>query len=71
MHAVPEDGTRLDIELSYAPPMGALGYAVAHFLGFDPRSKIDEDLLVMKSLIEHNSDPRNVTPFFFRFCEIT
>jgi uncharacterized membrane protein len=45
-------GTLLSVELSYAPPFGALGYAAAHFLGFDPRSQIDEDLEVMKLLIE-------------------
>ena len=45
--------TLLHVELSYAPPFGALGYAAAHFLGFDPRSRIDEDLEVMKAIIEN------------------
>ena len=44
--------TRVQVELSYSPPAGALGYAAAHFLGFDPRMKIDEDLQVLKNLIE-------------------
>ena len=47
------DWTQLEIELTYAPPAGALGYAVGHFLGYDPSQKIDEDIRVMKSLIEH------------------
>jgi uncharacterized membrane protein len=44
--------TLLHVELSYAPPFGVLGYAVAHLLGFDPRSRIDHDLEVMRVLIE-------------------
>lgn len=44
-------GTHLDIQLSYAPPVGALGYAVGHILGFDPKSKIDEDLKVLEHLL--------------------
>ncbi|MGK5083208.1 SRPBCC family protein [Bdellovibrionota bacterium FG-1] len=46
-------GTRLHIELSYAPPAGALGYLVARLLGFDPRDRIDQDLEVMKLLLQH------------------
>jgi len=57
MKSVPNNGTLIDIELSYAPPVGALGYAAAHFMGFDPRSKIDQDLGVMRSLIESKSRP--------------
>jgi uncharacterized membrane protein len=49
------DLTLVDIELTFAPPAGALGYAVAKFLGFDPKDKIDEDLSVMRGLIEESS----------------
>lgn len=45
-------GTRIDIRLSYNPPGGALGHAVARFFGFDPKSEMDEDLVRFKSLIE-------------------
>lgn len=45
-------GTRIDIRLSYNPPGGAMGHAVATFLGFDPKSGLDEDLVRFKSLIE-------------------
>ncbi|MEO5970132.1 MAG: SRPBCC family protein, partial [Bdellovibrionia bacterium] len=51
------EGTELQIELSYAPPVGALGYAVVHYLGFDPKERIDEDLQVLKSLIEKSFSP--------------
>jgi uncharacterized membrane protein len=45
-------GTRIDIRLSYNPPGGAIGHAVASFFGFDPKSGMDEDLVRFKSLIE-------------------
>jgi uncharacterized membrane protein len=45
-------GTRLEIELLYAPPAGALGYMVTSILGFDPRRHFEHDLLTMKRLIE-------------------
>jgi hypothetical protein len=44
--------TRLQVQLSYAPPGGALGWEAIRILGFDPRAKIDSDLLIMKALIE-------------------
>lgn len=49
---VPGEGTEIHIELTYAPPVGALGYAVVHYLGFDPKERIDEDLQVLKAVIE-------------------
>lgn len=51
--------TLLQVRLSYAPPAGSLGTLVSHLIGFDPREKIDEDLRVLKSLIQ-----RNVPNFF-------
>jgi uncharacterized membrane protein len=45
-------GTRIDIRLSYNPPGGAIGHAIASFFGFDPKSGMDEDLVRFKSLIE-------------------
>jgi uncharacterized membrane protein len=45
-------GTRIDIRLTYNPPGGAIGHAVATFFGFDPKSGMDEDLVRFKSLIE-------------------
>jgi hypothetical protein len=41
--ANPEGGTRVDIRLSYNPPAGALGHAVASFFGADPKHALDED----------------------------
>jgi len=48
-----EESTRVDIMLEYTPPAGVIGHAAAAILGRDPRSLIDQDLLRMKSLIEH------------------
>jgi uncharacterized membrane protein len=46
-------GTRLGIQMSYNPPLGVLGHAVASLLGADPKSALNEDLVRLKSLIEH------------------
>lgn len=47
-----EGATRVDIHLSYSPPAGALGHAVASFLGTDPRHLMTDDLVRLKSLLE-------------------
>jgi len=50
---VPErNGTRVDVSLTYNPPLGALGHAVAALLGGDPKKQLDDDLLRLKSLLE-------------------
>jgi uncharacterized membrane protein len=46
------EGTRLDIELSYSPPAGALGHVVAWLFGADPKTELDEDMLRLKSFLE-------------------
>jgi len=47
-----EGGTRLHVMLSYRPPMGMVGHAIAHILGWDPKARMDEDLVRMKTLLE-------------------
>jgi hypothetical protein len=42
----------LCIRMTYKPPAGALGHAVASLLGSDPKRAMDEDLLRFKSLLE-------------------
>lgn len=55
-------GTQLHIQLSYAPPAGAFGYAIAHLLGFDPKSRIDGDLKLLNHLIiEYVSNKTTLT----------
>ncbi|WP_437931372.1 SRPBCC family protein [Sorangium sp. So ce291] len=46
------EGTRLDVKMSYNPPAGALGHAVAALFGADPEHAMDEDLARFKALIE-------------------
>jgi len=45
-------GTHLHIRMSYNPPAGALGHAVAHLMGKDPKRAMDDDLLRLKALLE-------------------
>ena len=49
---VGEDTTRVHVRMSYHPPAGALGHAVASLIGADPRSRMDDDLARFKSLLE-------------------
>jgi uncharacterized membrane protein len=44
--------TRVDVHLSYNPPAGALGHAVASLLGSNARQMMNDDLLRLKSLLE-------------------
>jgi len=45
-------GTRLHIEMTYAPPAGALGHAVVKLFGADPKTELDEDLVRLKTFLE-------------------
>ncbi|HEY3360180.1 MAG TPA: SRPBCC family protein [Polyangia bacterium] len=46
------DGTRIDVRLSYTPPAGILGHAVASLFGVDPEKALDDDMLRFKALLE-------------------
>jgi uncharacterized membrane protein len=48
-----EDGTRIHILMSYTPPAGAVGHALATLFGCGPKNVLNEDLVRMKSLFEH------------------
>jgi uncharacterized membrane protein len=48
-----KDGrTRVQIEMTYNPPAGLLGHAVATLLGLDPKSALDKDMVQLQSLFE-------------------
>ena len=47
-----DDSTRVSVQMSYVPPAGALGHAVAQLFGVDPRQAMHEDLVRLKSLLE-------------------
>jgi uncharacterized membrane protein len=46
------DGTRVHVTMRYHPPGGLVGHAVAHLLGWDPKRRLDDDLVRMKALLE-------------------
>src|SRR6185503_5402691 len=45
------EGTRVHVEMHYAPPGGVVGQAVAKAFGVDPASEIDDDLAKLARLI--------------------
>lgn len=49
------NGTRVTVHMSYRPPAGAVGHAIASLLGSDPKRQLDEDLARMKSLVERGT----------------
>jgi uncharacterized membrane protein len=48
----PDGGTRVLLAISYTPPGGPLGHAVARLMGPDPSSELDEDLMRIKAFLE-------------------
>lgn len=44
--------TRMDIQMSYNPPAGAVGHLIASIFGADPKHALDEDLVRFQSLLE-------------------
>ncbi|HET6568128.1 MAG TPA: SRPBCC family protein [Rhodothermales bacterium] len=55
----PDGSTRVDIHLSYNPPAGAIGHAIASLVGSDPKREMDEDLARMKTMIETGQAPHD------------
>jgi uncharacterized membrane protein len=47
-----EAGTRVRVTMSYTPPGGPIGHAVAALFGADPKSELDDDLLRLKVFLE-------------------
>ncbi len=44
--------TRVHVVVTYRPPLGVMGHAIAHILGWDPKARMDDDLARMKALLE-------------------
>jgi uncharacterized membrane protein len=55
------DKTVVDVRLSYYPPAGAVGHAIASLFGADPKSEMDDDLMRMKSFIETGHQPHDAS----------
>jgi uncharacterized membrane protein len=49
---LPGPATRIGIRLTYKPPAGVLGHAVAAFFRTDPKQALDDDMVRFKSLME-------------------
>jgi len=45
--------TRINVDISYKPPGGILGHFAAMLFGADPKAALDDDLVRLKSLLEH------------------
>jgi uncharacterized membrane protein len=45
-------GTRVQVQLTYRPLGGLVGHAIAHVLGWDPKARMDDDMIRMKALLE-------------------
>jgi uncharacterized membrane protein len=52
-------GSRVHVQMKYAPPGGVIGHVVAKAFGVDPKSEMDEDLLRLKSMIETGRVPHD------------
>ena len=48
-----DGGARIHLLMSYNPPAGAIGHAVAKLFGVSPKEVLEEDLVRVKSLFEH------------------
>lgn len=54
-----DDATRVELRMSYNPPAGVLGHAVAASFGRDPKRQLDDDLARLKTTIETGHAPRD------------
>jgi uncharacterized membrane protein len=49
---IDEHSTRVCVRMTYNPPGGAMGHAVATLFGADPEHQLDDDLGRLKALME-------------------
>jgi uncharacterized membrane protein len=64
-----DGGTEIDVQMSYNPPAGAVGHAVAALFGADPKRAMDEDMVRLKSLLEEGKTRADGEPV--RLDEVT
>ncbi len=57
--ALGPERTRVHVRTSYQPPAGLLGHLVAALFGSDPKTKMDADLMRMKTLVETGNVPHD------------
>src|SRR5690606_20192473 len=56
-----EGGTRVHIQMSYDPPLGAIGHGCAKLLGIDAKRYLDEEGLRVKTFLETGTRPRHAS----------
>ena len=54
------EGARIDLVFSYVPPGGALADSAARLFGVDPKSRLDESLAQMKTMLERGPSERQL-----------
>jgi uncharacterized membrane protein len=59
--AAPAGGTLLQVKLSYDPPAGKLGHAVATLFGMNPEQQMKDDLQRCKQILEQGMTAEGVT----------
>ncbi len=57
--ATGEQQTRVTIRMSYNPPAGAFGHALARLFGADPKHEIDQEMIRLKTMIETGHLPHD------------
>lgn len=57
-----DGATRLDVFMTYNPPGGVAGNAIASLFGADPKSAMDDDLLRLKALLEGGAEGMETMP---------
>lgn len=55
----PDGSTTVAVRLTYNPIGGAIGHVVASLVGADPKTRLDEDLVRMKTYLETGKEPRD------------
>ena len=66
---LPGPATRIHVRLTYNPPAGVLGHAVAAFFGADPKQALDDDMVRFRSLIEERKTAEHGEPVTGRELE--
>jgi uncharacterized membrane protein len=56
-----DSGTLVDVRMSYNPPAGVVGHAVARSVGRDPKRQMDADLARLKTTIETGRPPHDAS----------
>jgi uncharacterized membrane protein len=55
-----DDGSvRVHVQMTYNPPAGVVGHAVASLFGKDPKKQLDDDLVRLKTTIEEGRPPHD------------